>query len=165
MDKKLIIQLGVTTVLSFLTQYFFAIYAFFIFAIMLVQMIRKKKDKKIIKKYVVSHIVYGVAGILLFEPSIKHLLFSDRGLTNLGNSNYWEHAFEYIQHLAYAFTINNTNNSTIKATFGIIIFLTLLFKSSEVSRYFTACCKDCSKEPESSPTFTIFIYIYGNTFE
>ena len=74
-----------------------------------------------------------MAGILLFEPSIKHLLFSDRGLTNLGNSNYWEHAFEYIQHLAYAFTINNTNNILM---FSILILfaiatIALIIKSKE----------------------------------
>ena len=108
MDKKLTIQLGVTTILGFLTQYFFAFYAFFIFAIMLTQMIKKKKDKKIIRKYVVSHIVYGALGILIFVPCIKHLLFSDRGLSNLGNSNYWGHMLDYIKHLSYAFTINNT---------------------------------------------------------
>lgn len=133
MDKKLSFQLGVTTILGFLTQYFFAIYAFFIFAIMVIQMIRKKKDKKIIMKYVVCHIIYGALGILLFVPCIKHLLFSDRGLTNLGNSNYWEHVLDYIKHLSYAFTINNTNNLLM---FSILILfaistIVLIIKSKE----------------------------------
>lgn len=109
MDKKFTIQLGVTTVLGFLTQYFFAIYAFFIFAIMLIEMIRTKKDKKIISKYIKSHIIYAIIGILLFVPCIKHLLFSDRGLTNLENSGYFAHVFDYLKHLAYAFSINNSN--------------------------------------------------------
>ena len=72
MDKKLIIQLGCTTVFGFLTQYFFAIYAFFIFIIMLTKMIKDKKEYSIISKYVVSHITYAVIGVGLFIPCIKH---------------------------------------------------------------------------------------------
>ena len=133
MDRKLTIQLGVTTILGFLTQYFFVFYAFFIFAIMVIQMIKKKKDRKIIRKYVVYHIIYGALGILLFVPCIKHLLFSDRGLTNLGNSNYWAHMFDYIKHLSYAFTVNNTNNILM---FSILILfaistIILIIKSKE----------------------------------
>lgn len=132
-DKKFNIQLGITTILGFLTQYFFAIYAFFIFAIMLVLMIRKKKDKTIIKKYIVSHIIYGTLGILLFVPCIKHLLFSDRGLSNLGNSNYFGHMFDYIKHLSYAFTIDNSNN--ILMFFMLLLFailtISLIIKSKE----------------------------------
>ena len=133
MDKKITIQLGITTVLGFLTQYFFAIYAFFIFAIMLIEMIRTKKDKKIIFKYIVSHIIYATVGILLFVPCIKHLLFSDRGLTNLENSGYLAHVFDYLKHLAYAFSINNSNTLLMVAI--LILFaiatITLCVKSKE----------------------------------
>ena len=133
MDRKLTIQLGVTTILGFLTQYFFVFYAFFIFAIMVIQMIKKKKDRKIIRKYVVSHIIYGALGILLFVPCIKHLLFSDRGLTNLGNSNYWGHMLDYIKHLSYAFTINNTNNILMFSILILFAISTIAFiiKSKE----------------------------------
>ena len=109
MDKKLIIQLGCTTVFGFLTQYFFAIYAFFIFIIMLTKMIKDKKECSIISKYVVSHITYAVIGVGLFIPCIKHLLFTDRGITNLNNTGYFSHMLDYIKHLAYAFNINNSN--------------------------------------------------------
>lgn len=133
MDKKLTIQLGVTTVLGFLTQYFFAIYAFFIFAIILIQMIKNKKEKKVIMKYVVSHIIFGAVGILLFVPCIKHLLFSDRGLTNLENSNYLGHILDYIKHLSYAFTINNTNNILMFSIIALFAISTiaLIIKSKE----------------------------------
>ena len=115
LDKKFKIQLGITTVLGFLTQYFFAVYAFFIFAIMIIEMIHQKKDKKIIKDYIICHVIYGVLGILIFVPCIKHLIFSDRGLTNLGNAGYLAHLFTYLKHLAYAFTINN-NSSVLMLT-------------------------------------------------
>ena len=104
-DKKLKIQLGIATVLGFLTQYFFAIYAFFIFAIMIVEMIRNNKQDKI-PMYLGYHVLYALIGILLFVPCLKHLLFSDRGLTNLGNTGYFDHLLMYLKHLAYAFNIN-----------------------------------------------------------
>ncbi len=133
MDKKFTIQLGIATILGFLTQYFFAIYAFFIFAIMLIEMIRTKTDKKIISKYVVSHVIYGALGILLFVPCLKHLFFSDRGLTNLGNSNYLTHVFDYLKHLAYAFSINNSNTILVFSILALFAIATiaLCIKSKE----------------------------------
>lgn len=133
MDKKTCIQLGLATVFGFLTQYFFAIYAFFIFIIMLIQMFRNKKDKNLIIKYIICHIIYAAVGILLFVPCIRHLLFSDRGLSNLGNSNYWGHMFDYIQHLSYAFSINNTNNILIFSILALFLIATivLVIKSKE----------------------------------
>lgn len=121
MDKKLTILLGITTILGFLTQYFFAIYALFIFIIMIIKMIRNRSPKGNIIKYIICHILYGTIGILIFTPCLKHLLFSDRGLTNLGNSNYWGHMLDYIKHLSYAFTINNTNNILM---FSVLIIFT-----------------------------------------
>lgn len=123
-DKKNIISLGATTILGFLTQYFFAIYAFFIFVLMLIQMIRKKVSAKTICTYIISHVMYGVIGVLLFIPCIAHLLFSDRGLTNLGNSEYFSHLWTYIKHLSYSFTINN--NISIVMIISLIIFFGLV---------------------------------------
>ena len=127
MDKKLTIQLGCTAVLGFLTQYFFAIYAFFIFVIMLIKMIKNKKGQNIIQKYVVSHIVYAVIGVGMFVPCIKHLLFSDRGITNLGNTGYFIHTFDYIKHLAYAFNINNSNTALVITILVLFIVATIIY--------------------------------------
>lgn len=123
-NKKAIINLEIITVLGFLTQYFFAIYAFFIFVLMIIQMYRRNIEKKVIKKYFVIHIYYAIIGILLFVPCIKHLLFSDRGLSNLGNSGYLVHVLEYIKHLAYAFSINS-NNVIIAISFAIFVALVI----------------------------------------
>ena len=100
---------------------------------MLIEMIRTKKDKGIISKYVVSHIVYAVVGILIFVPCIKHLLFSDRGLTNLENSGYFTHVFEYLKHLAYAFSINNSNVALMVITLILFAIATVVLcvKSKE----------------------------------
>ena len=130
MDKKLIIQLGVTTVLGFLTQYFFAIYAFFIFIIILVEMMRNSEYKKM-KKYTILHIIYGAIGILLFVPCIKHLLFSDRGLSNLGNSEYFSHLLTYLKHLAYSFSINDNLVVIFITLIAFAICTILLYKKSK----------------------------------
>lgn len=106
LSKKNLITLGAITILGFLTQYYFAVYAFFIFVLMIIQMFRLKKDKKILITYTISHIIYAIIGILLFVPCINHLIFSDRGLSNLGNSGYIEHLYTYLKHLAYSFTVS-----------------------------------------------------------
>ena len=110
----------------FILLYFYAVYAFFIFAIMIIEMIHQKKDKKIIKDYIICHVIYGVLGILIFVPCIKHLIFSDRGLTNLGNAGYLAHLFTYLKHLAYAFTINN-NSSVLMLTVLAIFVAGLIY--------------------------------------
>ena len=106
LSKELLIKLGFTTVLGFLTQYYFAIYAFLIFAIMAIGMIKKKMYKNA-AKYLGFHAIYAVIGILLFVPCIYHLFFTDRGLKNLANSEYFEHLIDYVKHFAYAFSIND----------------------------------------------------------
>lgn len=131
-DKKMCIALGATTILGFLTQYFFAVFAAFVFLIMLIKMIKNKIDKKTIIKYIICHIIYASLGILLFLPCIDHLLFSGRGITNLSNSNYFEHFCDYIKHLAYAFSINENNNILIIAIIVLFaISIAYLFKKSK----------------------------------
>ena len=100
---------------------------------MLIEMFRTKTDKKVISKYVVSHVVYGALGILLFVPCLKHLFFSDRGLTNLGNSGYFAHIFDYLKHLAYAFSINNSNTALMVSILILFAIATiaLCIKSKE----------------------------------
>ena len=78
LSKSLLVKLGITTVLGFLTQYYFAIYAFLIFVFMIIEMIRKKMYKNM-KKYIGFHVIYEVIAVILFVPCIYHLFFTDRG--------------------------------------------------------------------------------------
>ena len=134
LDKKINIQLGITAVLGFLTQYFFAIYAFFIFVIMLVEAIIQKKDKSFIKKYIISHFVYAVVGVVLFVPCIKHLLFSDRGISNFKNASYFKHLLIYIKYLAYMFSIKEYGLLVLAGL--IIIFIIATTKNKEKKHKF-----------------------------
>lgn len=131
LDKKNIIIFGIITILGFLTQYYFAIYAFLIFILMIIKMFRNKIDKKIIRKYFVCHVVYAVIGILAFVPCISHLFFSSRGLTNLSNTNYFSHFVKYLGHLAYAFSIQNNILSYIIFILFLIAVFVLLKKGKD----------------------------------
>lgn len=128
-DKKTQIKLGIITVLGFLTQYYFAIYALLIFTIMLVKMI-KDKNYKNLKKYIIIHIIYAIIGILAFVPCIWHLLFTDRGVTNLNNSNYLEHFLVYLKYLAYAFTLKDNLTIIILALIFFALGLSYLCKKT-----------------------------------
>ena len=130
LSKELLIKLGITTVLGFLTQYYFAIYAFLIFAIMAIEMIRRKMYKNL-GRYFAFHALYAVIGVLLFVPCIYHLFFTDRGLKNLANSAYFEHLIDYVKHFAYAFSIND--NMILIVSILLIFFagIVYLFKKSD----------------------------------
>lgn len=78
-SKKLAIGLIVTTILGFLTQYYFCIYAVLVFIIMLIKAITYN-NKKLALKYFVNHVIAAVIGVLLFTQSINHIFFSYRGV-------------------------------------------------------------------------------------
>lgn len=133
LTPKMNIALGVTTVLGFLTQYFFAIYAFFICFIMVIKMAKDKKYKEIIK-YIGFHILYAIIGVLLFVPCIDHLLFSDRGVSNLGNSEYFKHAKQYIEFLLFSFTIKN--NMIIASVLLVLLFAGIVYMYNKSNQKF-----------------------------
>lgn len=127
---ELKLKLGIVTVLGFLTQYYFAIYAVSILAIMVIKMI-KDKEYKDIAKYIVLHIIYAIIGILIFVPSVYHLIFNDRGISNLANTEYYKHFIEYIKFLLYAFTIEDDNWLVIGIMMAFIIGLVYAIKKSK----------------------------------
>lgn len=118
MDTRFIIEFGLITIIGFLVQYFFAIFAVMVFAVMFITMIKQKKFKELIK-YLIVHIAYAGIGVALFTPCIGHLLYSDRGLKNLGNSNYFTNFGKYFNHLMYAFSIN----SSILVMYAVVLVL------------------------------------------
>ena len=131
LTPKLNLALGVTTVLGFLTQYFFAIYAFFIFILMIMKMIKDKKYKEIVK-YIGFHILYAIIGILIFVPCLNHLLFTDRGISNLANSEYFKHLYEYVEHLLYAFTIKDNMILMVIIFIFFIAGIMYLYKNTKM---------------------------------
>lgn len=84
-DKKLKTSLILTTILGFLTQYYFCVYAVFIFIIMLINMLCHKNYKKAFK-YTLYHIFSAIIGILIFPRSIFHIFLSYRGVGSVNTT-------------------------------------------------------------------------------
>ena len=80
-NRKQKMVLIITTVLGFLTQYYFCIYAIIIFVLMIINMLLDRKYKHI-KNYIMYHILSAIIGILLFPSSLYHIFFSYRGIGN-----------------------------------------------------------------------------------
>ncbi len=83
-DKKTKTKLIITIILGFLSQYYFCIYALFMFVIMQITMLIKKK-KNNCKILLLSYIKSACIGVLVFPASIYHIFFSYRGISNISN--------------------------------------------------------------------------------
>ena len=127
---KKALLMGTVTVLGFLTQYFFAVYAAFVFLVMLAKMIGERRWRQL-WPYILAHAVYAVLGVLLFPPCIEHLLTSDRGLSNLSNPNGWEHFLAYLDHLAYSFSIPEGLFPWVAAVFFLLLAVAFLRVGAE----------------------------------
>lgn len=126
---RFVLALGAVTVLGFLTQYFFAVYAFFIFAMLIIKMIKDKRLRTALK-YLGYHALYAVIGVVLFVPSIYHLLFTERGLSNLSNSGYFDNLIKYIRHLMYSFTVRDNTAVMILVGVAAVAGIIYLYRRS-----------------------------------
>jgi len=88
-DKKTSKQLVITTILGFLTQYYFCIFAVLVFILMFIRMIILK-NKKYVCKYFLKHLKSAIIGVLIFIPSIYHIFLSYRGPANVNSGNLLE---------------------------------------------------------------------------
>ena len=129
LNKKLKLKLILVTVLGFLTQYYFCLYAAFLCLInVIIMLVRKekiafptndlqadlKKDEgiankkfKLIFTYIFQFIISAIIGIAIFPESIKHIFSSYRGIGNLDESlDFATNIVEYFKLLAYSFSIS-----------------------------------------------------------
>lgn len=116
-------KLFFTTVLGFLTQYYFCIFALFTFIIMCIYMIKKKKYK-ILRTYIGIHILSAIVGIIIFPASIYHIFFSYRGAgAEDSGKGIIEMLGFYITRMQEAFSIQNFTTYGIVAlvAFGFIL--------------------------------------------
>ena len=121
--KKDKIRLSIVTVLGFLTQYFFVMYAMPIFIMMILVMIKRGIPKKKIISYLLLHVILAIIGIALFPPSIYHMLFTNRGISNITNGGFISSLIIYIKHIAYAFSLDHVILYIIALIFLIIYYL------------------------------------------
>ena len=100
-------QLFWAVLLGFLTQYYFCILVFIIFVLMCIRFIQKK-EYKMLKKYIIIHVVTAIVGIILFPAAIYHIFFSYRGVNLIENGrSFAQTLIFYIQRIAEAYSVNN----------------------------------------------------------
>lgn len=105
MDKKIKKLLILTTILGFLTQYYFCIYIALVAIICAIVMIKNKQWKEL-KDYIVSHMIAAIIGIALFPASIYHIFFSYRGVAGgVVETTYMSRLLEYLNKVFYAFSL------------------------------------------------------------
>lgn len=103
-SKKDIFCLGIICLGGFLTQYYYAIFTINILVLMCIKIIKEKKYK-VLKKYILIHVIYAILGIMIFVPSIYHMFFTKRGILNIKETPYIKNLINYLEHLTFIFTI------------------------------------------------------------
>lgn len=94
-NKSSGICLAIVSILGFLTQYFFVIYAVLVSIVMICLYIANKQYKDM-RKYIGILSISAIIGLLVFPFSIGHMLFSDRRIA-FRQVNYFEKIIEYFK--------------------------------------------------------------------
>ena len=124
-------KLFFTVLLGFLTQYYFCVFAILIFVLMCIRMIYKK-EYKILRRYIVIHIVTAIVGVILFPASIYHIFFSYRGAGGNGNGISLIQGLQfYLKILGEGFSINNILMFILVALGIIGIVAAIVIKKSK----------------------------------
>ena len=100
MCKKEMLWLSIATILGFLTQYYFCLFALVMFIILFIHLKGKRKT------WVWENIKLAILGVVLFPASIYHIFFSYRGLGRL-QENYFQRLKYYLEEMFKEFSINN----------------------------------------------------------
>lgn len=106
MDRRTKIEMVIATVLGFLSQYYFCIFALGCFAVMSIYMLKNKKKKELIS-YILNHVLSAIIGLIIYPIAIYHIFFSYRGVggaTALQGS-YLANLWSFIQLLFKAYSM------------------------------------------------------------
>lgn len=122
-DKKLKYQLIITTILGFLTQYYFCIFAVIVFIIMLVRMLAIKHKKEALS-YLLKHVISAIIGVILFIPCIYHIFFSYRRPGNFDSGSYFEKLKLFIEMIFNSYSIP----AIVGYGLAILVIMYLLMK-------------------------------------
>lgn len=77
-DIKLLIAIGASALVGSLTHYYYLFYLAMLYLVFVVKYIKEKEYKNLIR-YTLTMVVAGVASLLIFPYSIKHMFFGYRG--------------------------------------------------------------------------------------
>ena len=105
MTKKTKVLLGTTTILGFLSQYYFCIFALGCFVVMIALMIKEKKWHEL-KSYILTHVISALIGVLVYPICIYQIFFSYRGVGAAGaNGAYFEGLVKFVELLFKAYSL------------------------------------------------------------
>ena len=130
MRKKEMIQLSITTILGFLTQYYFCLFATIIFIILFIHLKGKRKT------WLCENIKLAILGVAIFPACIYHIFFSYRGITSL-QENYFERLKFYVEEMFREFSLNNIIGYILLGIIAIalIFYFIQKRKSKRISEY------------------------------
>lgn len=139
-NKKLSKELVITTILGFLTQYYFCVFAFIIFLIMITRMITLKYKKEGVK-YFLKHAKSALIGMLIFLPCIYHIFFSYRRPGNFDSGSYFEKLKVFLEIIFNSYSIPTVVAYTLAATSIIYVITNIIIKAKkkEKNNIFEIC--------------------------
>lgn len=140
-NTKLLLALGLTTLAGILTHYYYIFYIAIMYLIFFIKYIKEKNIKTLVK-YTITMLISGVASLIIFPYSIKHMFFEYRGQGVISNfENIYKsilNILEQLRNLNY-YGFNNL-------LFFIIIVIVGLFIYKKIAYYHTQKLSDSSKE-------------------
>ena len=143
--KGLAVSLIFTTILGFLTQYYFCIFILPVFVMMAIRMINLKKTKSLIT-YSVYHAISALVGVGLFPSSINHIFNSSRGIGSTSGLSFSNQFEVMISRITYAFSLHRV--------IGVALFLMI------VAYIFVRCIeKNDSPKEKSAKLFNIMLFV------
>ena len=120
--------------LGFLTQYYFCIFALLVFVLMLIRFIQKKQYK-VLRKYIIIHLITALIGIILFPASIYHIFLSYRGAGGEDNGRTIIESLKfYVNELANSFSINNLLMYIVITIIAVGIIVKLIIKLKNLKK-------------------------------
>jgi len=130
MQKREMTKLSICTILGFLTQYYFCLFAVVICIILFIHLKGKRKT------WIWENIKLAILGVAIFPACIYHIFFSYRGITSL-QENYFERLKFYAEEMFREFSISNLIGYIL---LGIIAILAIIYfiqkrKDKRLSEY------------------------------
>ena len=131
MQKKEMTELSICTILGFLTQYYFCLFAAVMFIILLIHLKGKRKN------WIWENIKLAILGVAIFPASIYHIFFSYRGVTRL-QENYFGRLKFYVEEMFREFSINKIIRLFI-TNFSRNIINSIFYKEKKRQKNFRVC--------------------------
>lgn len=75
---------GLVVFCGFLTHYYFVFYVILLFIVSIIKLIRRR-EKVAVKKYTLTMVLAGVAGLMVWPAAIYHVFFGYRGKETIAN--------------------------------------------------------------------------------